>query len=182
MFQKNQTNKDNVIKELTSFSSLSKRYSNHLPEYNFIQLPKTKKISFFHDNVPYTFCHTNNLFIHENIEEELERRTIHSVKHFKLGIKRHHSIIKKIYELCSGLYPYEDVWVMVGGGLQIQMFYGTSRGYVGTLYLSLDNKEVSDNDNCTFVVNGKENDKIFINNFFIEGVNFRSHKSVFGDN
>jgi len=174
------------IEELTTFKNLTKIYSKKLSKYNissndFFQYEKTDCISFDIGNVPYSFSNTNNLhcYNYNNVEKELDNRINHSINHFKLAYQRHHNIIKEVYELCSSLYN-EDIWVMMGGGMQIQAFFGNSSGYIGILYLSMDDENFEPSDfKASFTVNGKDNDKFFINSFNVPNIDFSSHHSIY---
>lgn len=172
--------REKQIKELTTFESLSNRYSKVLPDYEFFQYKKTDCISFMHDEVPYSFSHSINVFVTSDVEEQLNEKLEHSLKHFNLTIERHHEMVKSIYQLCMNIYD-EDIWVMIGGGCQLQVFFGNSEGYIGTLYLSMDSKKYKEEDlHASFTVNGANNDKYFIDTFNIENIHFNSHKSIYG--
>lgn len=79
-----------------------------------------------HDAVPYCMDHHGEL---RNVE--------HVVLHRKLAIERHHEMVKKVYEYCSARCD-TPVWAMCGGGSQVQVFFGTVTGYLGILYLTLE--------------------------------------------
>jgi len=186
-FCSKETAKDTLLDELTSFDSLTKRYSKVLPNYEFKNNPSShcNIISFDHEGVPYGFQHTTNLWMEDDLELKLNERLVHSLIHFKLTVDRHHDIVKKVYKLCDSLYD-EDIWCLVGGGMQLQIFFGNSTGYVGTLYLSLEDgslREGCEEENgFKFIVNAKENDKYFADKFEIDGIEFRSHEDIYGSN
>jgi hypothetical protein len=173
-----------ILKTLLTEESMISRYKKYLPECEFTELKGKNfenQIGFDYDGVLYSFSGNVYLNDYKTAEKELKKSIEHSVKHFELTKKRHHKVVKEIYDLTVSLYPEEKIWVMMGGGMQIQAFYGNSKGYVGTLYLSMDDeKYVPSKFTPRFHVNGKENDKYFVDNFNIDGVEFRSHDSLWG--
>lgn len=64
----------------------------------------------------------------------------HNVKHYKLTVERHHKEVKAVYDFLVQNHSEAlgDVWVMMGGGSQLQAFFGNNTGYLGILYLSLE--------------------------------------------
>lgn len=51
---------------------------------------------------------------------------------------------------------------------------------IGILYLSLDKGIYKPKEKPVFTVNWEKNDSKFVGNFDVKGVEFRSHKSVWG--
>jgi len=82
-----------------------------------------------HDNVQY--C----IDTHENNEDQAIRK---GIRYRKMIIDRYHWRIKQIYDYLVSL-NIGDIWVMVGGGCQMQVFFGYSEGYLAILSLDLDN-------------------------------------------
>ncbi len=80
-----------------------------------------------HDEVPYCLDGHN----------DLDRHMPRNVAHYHLLIARHHKVIKALYQELAGL-GLGDIWVMSGGGCQLQAFYGNKDGYLGILYLDMD--------------------------------------------
>lgn len=72
----------------------------------------------------------------------------------------YHEKIKFIYDFLVAK-NIGDIWVMSGGGMQIQAFFGNSTGYLGILYLNLDSKKATPKSKQTFIVNWANNDKLF---------------------
>lgn len=88
-----------------------------------------------YDGIPYCMDE-HNKFIESGDTSGIR----HSILHRELIIERHHEKIKYIHqhltEKTSG-----DVWVLAGGGAQLQAFFGCSQGYIGILYLDMENLE-----------------------------------------
>ena len=114
----------------------------------------------------------------------------HGVRHRALTIERHHPMVKAVYEHCVNA-GIGDVWVLCGGGSQLQAFFGNAKGYLGILYLDLEDlkehQQVSENGyleavgNKTFTlqVNGEDNDVVF-DGFAVAGVELRTHAATYG--
>ncbi len=84
-------------------------------------------------------------------------------------IQRHNDIIEKVYKYIESKYG-KEIWIMSGGGAQLQAFYGNNTGYLATLYLDMEDPDDNDDleaagrgDGSTFTltVNGSKNDKNF---------------------
>jgi len=84
-------------------------------------------------------------------------------------IQRHNDIIEKVYKFIESKYG-KEIWIMSGGGAQLQAFYGNKDGYLATLYLDMEDPKDNDDllaagrgDGSTFTltVNGSKNDKNF---------------------
>jgi hypothetical protein len=67
----------------------------------------------------------------------------HGVLHYTMMINRHHAQIKAVYNHLIQNFGEElgDVWVMCGGGGQLQAFFGNRTGYLGILYLTLEDMD-----------------------------------------
>lgn len=125
-----------------------------------------------HDGVPYCM---------DSHGERGLRNIMHGVTHRKMMIERHHTKIKAIYEYCVGL-GVGDICVLSGGGSQLQAFFGNDTGYLAILYLDLEdlaeNKRLTDNgylaacgnESHTLRVNWGKNNKLFMNQCKIPGV------------
>lgn len=78
-----------------------------------------------HDGVPYTI----------NVYHDEKRIATNAAKFYILR-ERHHELIKSLYEAWQPLSE-KPLHVMSGGGLQLQAFFSSPKGYEGILYLSL---------------------------------------------
>ncbi|MEG0869646.1 MAG: hypothetical protein RSG77_21775 [Hafnia sp.] len=126
-----------------------------------------------HDGVPYCMDEHSHFF-----EDDSDRELRHSILHRKLMIERHHEKIKAIYEYCVGL-DVGDIWVMAGGGAQLQAFFGNSTGYLAILYLDMedlnecvnsDYLKAIGNTKYTLKVNFSKNNKYFLGKFKMPGI------------
>lgn len=132
----------------------------------------------WHDGVQYSIDYHGNMDKNDNPDIE------HSVKHLKIMLNSevYHQKIKKIYDYLMGL-NIGDIWVMSGGGCQIQAFFGNKNGYVAILYLDMDNIKKPKQSNHTLQVNFAQNDKYFngvVSKFEQEFVEMRTHKEIYG--
>jgi hypothetical protein len=86
------------------------------------------------DGVPYSL-EPNDAYGHVD-----PTKITHNVKHYKLTVKRHHKEVKAVYDYLMQNHSRAlgDVWVMMGGGSQLQAFFGNNTGYLGILHLSLE--------------------------------------------
>jgi len=64
----------------------------------------------------------------------------YGIKHRAMMIERHHAMIRAVWEHCQTALG-DDVWVLCGGGCQLQAFFGGKNGYLGILYLDLESRE-----------------------------------------
>ena len=124
-----------------------------------------------YDDVPYSLALWDG---HGGINPSKIR---HSVLHYHLMIERHHTQIKGVYEHLVKNHgdTVGDVWVMCGGGGQMQAFFGNHTGYLGILYLTLENmkdqKRLTENGylaacgnkSFTLVANWEKNNPLFAN-------------------
>jgi hypothetical protein len=99
----------------------------------------------------------------------------HSAMHYALMVNRHHKEIKAVYDHLISNHGAElgDVWVMTGGGGQLQAFFGNRTGYLGILYLTLEDLEDQErltengylaacgNESFTLTANWAKNNKYF---------------------
>lgn len=85
-----------------------------------------------YDGVPYCIDDHGNFF--KNCDD---RSILKGIRHREMMIERHHEQIKQVYEHCTSL-DRGDIWVLCGGGAQMQAFFGCSNGYLAILYLSLE--------------------------------------------
>lgn len=116
-----------------------------------------------YDGVPYAMDD------HGHYEKEGNDRSLkHGIFHREIMIERYHALIKQVYEYCVSL-NVGDIWVMCGGGVQVQAFFGNKTGYLGVLYLGMENKEEEKSEYIkavagmfTFSVNFAKNNKYFI--------------------
>ena len=135
-----------------------------------------------HDGVPYCM-NTNDCF------GKLDPGKVdHVVRHRELTIQRHHALVKGVYEHCKTL-GVGDIWVMCGGGGQLQAFFGNRKGYLAILYLTLESRSPAytgddlksvGNEPATLQVQTAENDVLF-QHCHVPGVRVRSHASVYGN-
>ncbi len=85
-----------------------------------------------HDGVPYCVDDHGHFFDDKN-----DFSLKHGIYHRELMIRRNHEVIKKVYEHCTTL-DKGDIWVLSGGGSQLQAFFGCSNGYLAILYLGME--------------------------------------------
>lgn len=133
----------------------------------------TSLMSAPHDDVPYCVDDHDHFFIEGSLKS-----LIHATRQREQIINRHHAKIKDIYDYCVNL-NVGDIWVMCGGGAQLQAFFGNNTGYLGILYMDMqDENEVIDdgyleiigNKTYTFVVNWSHNNPLFMGKFKIKGI------------
>lgn len=70
----------------------------------------------------------------------------HGIRHRARIIKRHHHLVKAIYEQCLQATG-DDVWVLSSGGSQLQAFFGNRSGYLAILYLPMADLSIEWMDN-----------------------------------
>lgn len=88
-----------------------------------------------YDGVQYCIAfHSNNF-------EQNIKSISHSLDHFYQTKERHHHLVKAIYQHLTENSKLGHIWAMMGGGSQIQVFFGNESGYLGILYLDMDKKE-----------------------------------------
>lgn len=113
-------------------------------------------VAIWHDGVQYAIDY------HGHTDKKGNPDIDHGVKHLKIMIQSetYHQKIKKIYDYLMAL-NIGDIWVMSGGGMQVQAFFGNKNGYVAILYLEMENVKKPKDKEHTLVVNGKKNEKYF---------------------
>ncbi len=94
-------------------------------------------------------------------------------------IERYHDLVKRIFLEIKKLPGMRNLWVMEGGGMQHQAFFGNENGYIGILYLGMKGEKDKD-ITYTFTINGKENDKT-LSGLKVEGMKVKTHKSIWGN-
>ena len=84
-----------------------------------------------HDGIPYCVDE------HSHLLKDGSDRDIHRlISHRQMMIDCYHEKIKSVYNHCLSL-DKGPVWVMVGGGAQVQAFFGYDQGYFAILYLDM---------------------------------------------
>lgn len=61
----------------------------------------------------------------------------HAIKHFKLLSSHYHNRIKTVYDHIKS-QTSDQIWVLAGGGMQLQASFGNKDGYIATLFLDID--------------------------------------------
>lgn len=133
----------------------------------------------WHDGVQYAIDY------HGHLDKDSNPDIAHSVNHLNIMINSqvYHQKIKKIYDYLMSL-NIGDIWVLSGGGMQVQAFFGNRTGYLGIFYLEMDKVKTPKEKEHTFVVNWEKNDKYFngkVSKFEQEGVNLRLNVDVYGE-
>lgn len=120
-----------------------------------------------HDGVPYSLAIADGRGGYD------PKKVAREVFHYRLTLERHHEHVKSVYEFLAKKEELGDIWVMVGGGSQLQVFFGNKNGYLGILYLTLENLKEQDrltangylasvgNTSFTLVVQFEKNNDIF---------------------
>lgn len=133
-----------------------------------------------YDGVPYSLALWDG---HGGIDPS---KIQHSVLHYTLMVNRHHAQIKVVYDHLIQNFGEElgDVWVMCGGGGQLQAFFGNRTGYLGILYLTLENMDDQErltdngylaacgNESFTLTPNWDKNARLF-KDMNVQGVQVR---------
>lgn len=87
-----------------------------------------------HDGVPYCVDE------HSHLLKDGSDRDIHRlIHHRQMMIDCYHEKIKSVYNYCLSL-DKGPAWVMVGGGAQVQAFFGYDQGYFAILYLDMQDE------------------------------------------
>lgn len=123
-----------------------------------------------HDGVPY--C----IDLSGERGELNPDKLAHGIRHRALTIMRHHDRVKAVYEFCASR-SVGDIWVMCGGGCQLQAFFGNVDGYLAILYLSLEDKD--DQSVSTLQVQSVALDPLFAA-CKVPGAQVRTCESVYG--
>jgi len=105
------------------------------------------------------------------------------IEHLKIIQKLNHHKVKSIYQylMAQGM---GDIWVMSGGGSQVQAFFGNSSGYVAILYLDNEKRKVTAKEHV-LQVQSAQNDKYFngkISQLDISGVKVSTYQEAYGKN
>jgi len=132
-------------------------------------------VCIMHDGIPY----------HISVMKGKDRRTKNvfdtDVSEHHKNIRRYHNIVKPLFYKIKELTGSENLWVMEGGGGQVQMFFGDEKGYIAILYLDMrDTKKLPRYRTYTLQVNGNNNDKYF-EGVKIPGIRISTNRSVYGD-
>jgi hypothetical protein len=171
------------IKQLTSNEHLQKLIKKYIPEHVFTHVKKSRPYKNVYtteyQGVTYGITITGNISIENDPEGELEKRIMHSANHFKLIKERHHNIIKKAFDYCASL-NVGDIWCMIGGGCQLQIFFGNHKSTLAIIYLSLDDEKFKKKKNYTIIPQSNENDLLFKNISTIDGIKLQTCKSLYG--
>jgi len=85
-----------------------------------------------HDGVQYSIDDRGEYFKTNN-KEKVE----HSLHHLELLRTHYHERVKEVYDYLKTKTD-DDIWVMAGGGSQLQAFFGNKDGYIAILYLDMD--------------------------------------------
>jgi hypothetical protein len=68
---------------------------------------------------------------------------------YKSLIDKYHPLVKEIHDKMKAELPgMENLWVMEGGGMQHQAFFGNEKGYIAILYLGMKNGKTKKHGNC----------------------------------
>lgn len=129
-----------------------------------------------HKGIPYHISMMRESPRHEKRDLEQAKKLKDNSDEF---IERYHSVIKRLYLEIKKLPNMKKLWVMEGGGMQHQAFFGNERGYIGILYLGMKGEKEKENV-FTFTLERKELDNI-MKNWKIEGIKVRTYKSVWGN-
>lgn len=113
-----------------------------------------------------------------------EKNMLEDIEYLNIMLenKEYLNKIKSIYFYLKEL-SIGDIWVMVGGGSQIQAFFGNSKGYIAILYLDIATNVSNKPKKHTLQVNGKNNDKYFngkVSSYQQKNVIMRTHVEVYG--
>lgn len=82
-----------------------------------------------HDGVPYCVDESTHL-LRDGSDHYIQRK----IAYREMIIDCYHEKIRSVHEYCTTL-GCGPVWVMVGGGDQVQAFFGNDRGYLAILFL-----------------------------------------------
>lgn len=95
--------------------------------------PYNFSVTHHHDGVPYALYHNQ-----AQVGQFDVSKVQHNMQHILPLIERHHGMIKGIYEYLKTRVD-GDLWVLSGGGSQLQAFFTNKTGYLGILYLDMVN-------------------------------------------
>lgn len=110
----------------------------------------------WHDGVQYAINY------HGNTDKKGNPDIEHSVGHLKtmIGSEIYHEKIKKIYDHLMSL-NIGDIWVLSGGGQQIQAFFGNKSGYLAILYLEMEKVKKPKDKQHSLSVQWAKNNRYF---------------------
>jgi len=140
--------------------------------------PYSFSVTHHHDGVPYALYHNQ-----AHVGQFDVSKVKHNMEHILPLIERHHDMIKSIYDYLK-MKVEGDLWVLSGGGSQLQAFFTNKTGYLGILYLDMvnlsDQTRLSDsgllkasgNESFTLVPNFDHNKTLF-KNMKVPGVKVR---------
>lgn len=133
-------------------------YQSYFPDHD-ISIKKEECILKY-DSVVYSFSNIGNIKLTKDPLSELQHRLEHSKLHFDISLNKYHSLIKDVFNFLNP--KTENLTCMIGGGLQIQIFFKNDSGYLATLYLDL-NTDIDHKlkDKYSMVINGIYNNKLF---------------------
>ncbi len=93
---------------------------------------------------------------------------------------RYHPIIKKVYtSMLEQLPELGDIYVMSGGGMQIQAFFGNKDSYIGILYFGMRG-EKDDDEKYEMILQGYNRDEQF-KDVNIPDIKITTCFSIYGD-
>lgn len=134
----------------------------------------------WHDGVQYAIDY------HGQVDESGNPDIAHSAGHLKIMMENeiYHKKIKKIYDHLMN-FDMGDIWVMSGGGSQIQAFFGNKSGYIAIIYLEMENVKKPKDKQHTLTIQWAKNNRYFngkVASFQDDGVNIRlAHQAQEGD-
>ena len=93
----------------------------------------------------------------------------------------YHPLIKRVYNaILEQLPQVGDIWVMSGGGMQLQAFFGNKNGYLGILYFGMEKQKDKGNQKWSMVLQGYDKDELF-KNFVMDEIEIKTCYSIYGD-
>lgn len=95
--------------------------------------PYSFSVTHHHDGVPYALYHNQ-----AQVGKFDTSKVHHNMEHILPLIERHHAMIKGVYDHLKAQVEGE-LWVLSGGGAQLQAFFTNNTGYLGILYLDMVN-------------------------------------------
>ncbi len=123
-----------------------------------------------HDGVRY------NLYLMKDQDQE---RCNGEVEDYRELVQNYHPLIKELYNSLQRTPGIGRVWVMEGGGMQQQAFFGNKDGYIGILYLGMKGKGVV-KSKLTFQINGLKNDAL-LKDFKHERLEVKTSFATYGN-
>ncbi len=82
------------------------------------------------------------------------------LRNLEMMVSRHHDLIKAAYEYTKDKTG-GDIWVLSGGGSELQAFFGNETGYLGILYLSSKLQDIVDENIVYKLVPEKKGTNLF---------------------